>query len=114
MLVVIPDLGDLLVPWPGASPVSLTAPGQGHRHSLQIPHPRAATASWAHTLTVETGVQGFALFSPSLRLYLEEGNQKSPHFPTHPLQPPYKEESREKLPIYSSGRCDLIALAQQE
>lgn len=52
-LCLIPGLGDLLVSWPGASPVSLTAPQQCHRHSLQelqIPHPKTATASWAHTL----------------------------------------------------------------
>lgn len=81
---------------------------------LRRAHPETAAASWAHTLLVEVGIQGFALLSPSLRLYLEEGKQKSPHGPPHTLQPPSEEESRERRPTHPSGSCDLRALAQQE
>lgn len=55
--------------------------------------------------------QGFALFSSSLRLYLEEGNQKSLHLSPHTLQPSYKEKSRGKTlyllfrQVWSDSSC---------
>lgn len=121
-LVVIAGLGKVVAPWPGRkSHFTDCARAMPSAVAQQPPSAPCTSSQDCNSLPGSHAISGrrclgdVLLFSHHrLRLYLEEGNQNSPHFPPHTLQPPYKEESREKLPIYTSGRCSLIALVQRE
>lgn len=113
-LVVLPGLGDLVVPWPG-----------GQLHFINRTRVMLRVKAWqppsttscsclhgSHTISGRRLWGCVLLFSHHCpNIYLREGNQNSPH--SMPFSLPTK-RTQGRNSIHTSGKCNLVALVQHE